>query len=107
MADKPYKTIRHIAHPGMMQKAVNLVQSAAVIVSAVADHPTGPIKASAAVVAERAAICDACEHWNPAGNLGAGMCNQCGCTRAKLNFAALSCPLPEPKWRRVDLTPAP
>lgn len=55
----------------------------------------------------RAAICGACEHWNPGGNLGLGECRApgCGCTRAKWWLATEACPLG--KWPAVTATRRP
>lgn len=59
-----------------------------------AGHPM----ASRATRKARGAICAACEHWRPGGNLGLGECAApgCGCTRAKWWLATEACPLG--KW---------
>lgn len=45
-------------------------------------------------------ICQPCDYYSPAGNLGLGECRApgCGCTRAKLALATSQCPLMPPKW---------
>lgn len=55
---------------------------------------------------ERGAICAACEHWYPGGNLGLGECRApgCGCTRAKWWLATEACPLG--KWVAIATSPA-
>lgn len=53
---------------------------------------------SADTYAERAAICDACEHWDGSARAGLGKCNApgCGCTRFKRWLATERCQLG--KW---------
>lgn len=53
----------------------------------------------------RRALCDACDYFRPAGNLGLGKCTApgCGCTRGKLWLATEKCPLN--KWGAVTLPP--
>lgn len=50
---------------------------------------------------KRKAICYACPHWNPEGNIGLGACRKCGCSRAKLYLATAKCPIG--KWSAEEL----
>lgn len=61
-------------------------------------NAAGRPTASRATRKARGAICSACEHWRPGGNLGLGECAApgCGCTRAKWWLATEACPLG--KW---------
>ena len=61
-------------------------------------NAAGRPMASRATRKARGAICAACEHWRPGGNLGLGECAApgCGCTRAKWWLATEACPLG--KW---------
>ena len=55
----------------------------------------------------RSATCDACEYWNPNGNLWLGKCKApgCGCTKFKRWLATEVCKHPDgSKW--PPLTPA-
>lgn len=53
------------------------------------------------VLAERMAICKACDKWNPASFGGTGSCTLCGCsTQAKLRMPTEKCPAD--KWLAVN-----
>jgi|SRR5690606_36547048 len=54
---------------------------------------------------ERLSICKSCEFYDKEQN----KCSQCGCTMAgesgfksKLRMANQSCPLPEPRWTKIE-----
>jgi hypothetical protein len=49
--------------------------------------------------AVRKAICDGCEFWDGEARMGAGKCNKCGCTGAKLWMASSECPIK--KWGKI------
>ena len=53
--------------------------------------------------AERAAICGACEFWDPAARFGLGKCNhqKCGCTKFKFWMTTSKCPAD--KWPTLIL----
>lgn len=61
-------------------------------------NAAGRPMASRKVRAERLAICQACDHYNPTGNWLLGECRHpgCGCTRLKLMLASERCPIG--KW---------
>lgn len=54
------------------------------------------VKALPETVEKRKAICNDCQFWDAAGNMGFGKCLKCGCTKAKLLLAAQECPIG--KW---------
>jgi hypothetical protein len=47
-------------------------------------------------VDRRMAICRACPAWSDSGNMGAGKCIVCGCSRIKHKLATERCP--DGKW---------
>ena len=56
------------------------------------------VKAGIPVVDEetfrkRDSICSSCPNWHPAGNLGFGKCQLCGCSKGKLWLATERCPV--------------
>jgi len=53
--------------------------------------------------AVRKAICDGCEFWDGEARMGAGKCNKCGCTGAKLWMASSECPIK--KWGKIPAEP--
>jgi len=64
---------------------------------------TGFVAVSEKTYNERVSICDACEFWQPSGNLGMGKCLKCGCARGKLKIPHEKCPIG--KWSSESLTP--
>jgi len=64
---------------------------------------TGFVAVSEKTYNERVSICDACEFWQPSGNLGMGKCLKCGCARGKLKIPHEKCPIG--KWNSEPLTP--
>lgn len=83
--------------PTMLDKARTLVRAMA------AWQAAGRPVVSREIRKERLAICHACTHWNPSGNLGLGECGSpgCGCTKFKAYLATERCPLTPPKWGPV------
>lgn len=50
---------------------------------------------------QRLNICNDCEHFDE------GLCSQCGCWMLlKTKLAAMTCPLPEPKWGPINAAKA-
>jgi hypothetical protein len=45
---------------------------------------------------ERLKVCQMCESWDATGNVGAGKCKVCKCTKIKLWMATEKCP--KGKW---------
>lgn len=86
------------------QKARNLGHAAMTVAQAAIAEPDQPVLVPAEVEIERLGGCRNCPEgrWNPEGNAGLGEClhPKCGCTAYKLKFAALSCPLDPPVWKR-------
>ena len=100
----PTRTVRHIRLPA---KIAHLTAAAIEVATAAVLAPTAPITVPAAIYAERLSACTNCPHHLPDGNLGLGECAHpgCGCTKAKLVFATLSCPMTPPKWNKWSATP--
>ena len=76
--------------PGVVAMAKSFASSAARWVAA------GMPLAAPEVAQTRLAICRACPDWSDGGNLGAGKCRVCGCSRLKHQLATERCPLG--KW---------
>ena len=49
--------------------------------------------ASPEVQAQRKAICEACKFWDKNGNMGAGKCLKCGCSKFMYKIASKRCPI--------------
>lgn len=71
---------------------VSIIAKARNLAAAVADIARNPRMAGAEVFERRKRVCHSCEWFDAAGNLGLGECGKCGCTAAKLRFAASRCP---------------
>lgn len=84
----------------LMRKMLNLADSMGEVASAAITNPTRAINVPPEVYAQRLEACTGCEFHSPDGNLGLGECTHpsCGCTKIKLTFAALQCPLDPPRW---------
>jgi len=95
---KIYKlTLSSDANLGLIGKARNLSKSLGKWAT------TGFTCVSEKTYNERVSICDACEFWQPSGNLGMGKCLKCGCARGKLKIPHEKCPIG--KWNSEPLTP--
>jgi hypothetical protein len=82
--------------PSMLELARNAVSAASrALVAALTGQP---VKVSREVHDERQAICSACDFYDAAQ----AKCTKCGCKGAKLWLATERCPLPEPKWDRIE-----
>jgi hypothetical protein len=61
---------------------------------------TGFAKATPDQIADRLAVCKACEWWQPERFKGTGRCRKCGCsTWAKIRLRSASCPIG--KWSEI------
>jgi hypothetical protein len=54
--------------------------------------------ASAEVLRQRQAICEACPRWDRQRWFGTGGCSLCGCSQVKLAWATTRCPDQPPRW---------
>ena len=83
---------------GAAQVVANATKAAARVASAVVRRE--PVKVPDEILAVRQSICEACEYWQPDGNLGLGKCShkRCGCTKFKLQLATERCP--DGLWER-------
>lgn len=73
----------------MAKRVLNAAKAAVAIAK-------NPGMVSEQVEGERGAVCDACEFYAPGA---IGTCTLCGCSRLKLKFAAMACPIG--KWKAV------
>lgn len=92
---------KNTSGPTLLSMAASLTE--AVVDSARLAKAGHKVRASDETVAQRRAICEGCEHWNPKGYMGLGKCNLCGCSSGKLYLAASQCPEIPPKWGKVKV----
>lgn len=86
--------LKEVAVPSLPQKAKNFA-------GAMIDWAKCGFKlVDDTVLAERKAICIACEFWQGDGYMGAGKCSKCGCSGVKLKLASSNCPIG--KWRAIN-----